>query len=66
MNQRFQLRGIEEKGYPVARIHDRALDKDYLIYRRGSRFFHWNRQDLKVDNPTLRRVAREALDGALA
>lgn len=62
MSRRFELVAVEQKGYPVARIHDAKANRDHLVFFKAGRFRHWDGlRDDPVTVPGLRRVAKEAL-----
>jgi len=58
---RYQLLDVETKGYRVAVILDTRSEVTHRIRQKGTKFLFWDRRDQVVSNPTLRRVAREAL-----
>jgi hypothetical protein len=61
---RFQFLGVVNKGFYIAEILDTKIGRVYKIRQKGSKLLHWDKQDEPVSNPTLRKLAREALEGA--
>jgi endo-1,4-beta-mannosidase len=58
---RFELQAVENHGRRVAVVFDHATEKTYRIHRKGSRFLHWDRSDVRVETKGLRDCAKEAL-----
>jgi hypothetical protein len=61
VNQRFQLRAVEEKGHRVAVIFDAKANRTFRVYKHGRRYFHWTTATQPVTVDGLRECAREAL-----
>lgn len=64
MKPRFQSLGVENQGRRVAVIYDRKHCKEVRVFKDGRNFFHWGVREDRVVDPKLRKVAREALEGA--
>lgn len=61
---RYQPLRVDLRGYPIAVIEDTRTGEELAIRRKGNSFLHWDRRDRLVDDASLRRVAREALEAS--
>ena len=61
---RYQPLRVDLRGYPIAVIKDTKAGEELAIRRQGRSFYHWNRRDRLVNDASLKRVARDALDAA--
>lgn len=63
---RYEVKLIDHQGgRKIVHVFDSIEGKVHMVYRRGSRYLHWNRGDLRVENRGLQRVVRLALEGGV-